>query len=247
MQVSEPKRGGLDGGTPTRCNHGCMADRPGRSGALFDELERWSNLGLGLAGLASGYTRSRLVDDERPAAGDPDVVTLADLLAVLPGAAASIAAAAQSAIFDVVAQVEDLLNQASAAASGVEFTGRPMRALHAWLTGLDRQFRDKQAERAEVAAEFLATVGPETTAELLSRVDMNMVLSEVDMDALVERVTLEKVLEKVDFNSVVADALTQIDATDLTGVLATTTVDSIRTLPGAATRMAGRVVRRPTS
>ncbi|MCB0901901.1 MAG: hypothetical protein KDB83_07245 [Actinobacteria bacterium] len=222
-----------------------MADRPGRSGALFDELERWSNLGMGLAALASGYTRSRLVDDEQTQAGDADVVTLADLLAVLPGATASAAAAVQSALFDAVAQVEDLLNRASAAASQVEFTGRPMRALHAWLTDLDRQFRDKQAERAETAAEFLATVGPETTAELLSRVDMNMVLSEVDMDALVDRVTLEKVLEKVDFNSVVADALTQIDATDLTGVLATTTVDSIRTLPGAATRMAGRVVRRP--
>ena len=222
-----------------------MADRPGRSGALFDELERWSNLGLGLAGLASGYTRSRMVEDEQPAANSEDVVTLADLLAVLPGATVSLASAMQSALFDVVSQVEDLLNRASAAASQVEFTGRPMRALHAWLTDLDRQFRDKQAERAEIAAEFLATVGPETTAELLSRVDMNMVLSEVDMDALVDRVTLEKVLEKVDFNSVVADALTQIDATDLTGVLATTTVDSIRTLPGAATRMAGRVVRRP--
>ena len=200
-----------------------------------------------MAALASGYTRSRLVADEQASTGETDVVTLADLLAVLPGAAASMAAAAQAAIFDAVAAVEELLNQASAAASQVEFTGRPMHALHAWLTGLDRQFRDKQAERAETAAVFLATVGPETTAELLSRVDMNMVLSEVDMDALVDRVTLEKVLEKVDFNSVVADALTQIDATDLTGVLATNTVDSIRTLPGAATRMAGRVVRRPGS
>jgi hypothetical protein len=65
------------------------------------------------------------------------------------------------------------------------------------------------------------------------------------MDALVERVTLEKVLEKVDFNAVVADAIAQIDATDLTGVLASNTVGSIRTLPGTATRIAGRVVRRP--
>jgi hypothetical protein len=58
---------------------------------------------------------------------------------------------------------------------------------------------------------------------------------------------MERVLEKVDFNAVVADALTQIDATDLTGALATTTVGSIRTLPGTATRIAGRVVRRPGS
>jgi hypothetical protein len=223
-----------------------MSRRPGLSGAIFDEVERWSGLGLGLAGLASGYTRSRLVEHEPGETSAPDVVTLADLLAVLPGAAASIAAAFQGALFDLVAELEDRINQASATASRIEFTGRPIRAFHAWLAGLDQQFQEKQAQRAEAAAEFLAKVGPETTSELLSRVDMNFVLSEVDMDALVDRVTMERVLEKVDFNAVVADALTQIDATDFTGALASTTVDSIRTLPGAATRIAGRVVRRPT-
>jgi hypothetical protein len=200
---------------------------------------------MGLASLASGYTRSRMAPAASRETREPEVVTLTDLIAVLPGAAASLAAALQSTLFDVVAHVEHYFNRASAMASHVEFTDRPIRLLHAWLSDLDQQFQRKQAERAEVAAEFLATVGPETTAELLSRVDMNVVLSEVDMDALVERVTLERVLEKVDFNAVVADALAQIDPTDLTGVLATSTVDSIRTLPGAATRMAGRVVRRP--
>jgi len=224
-----------------------MGKRPGLSGAVFDDLERWSSLGMGLAALASGYTRSRLIPEASREPREPEVVTLTDLLAVLPGAAASLASALQSALFDVVAHVEHYVNRASALAAHVEFTDRPVRSLHAWLSGLDEQFARKQAERAEVAAEFLATVGPETTAELLSRVDMNVVLSEVDMDALVERVTLQRVLEKVDFNAVMADALAQIDPTDLTGVLATSTVDSIRTLPGAATRMAGRVVRRPGS
>lgn len=218
--------------------------RPGISGALFDELERWSGLGLGIAGLASGYTRARLVPEDE-FERDDDAVTLADLIAVLPGATATVAASAQSLLFDVVASLEHRLNEASAAASRVEFTGRPMRALHAWLTALDQQFRDRQAERAEHAAEFLATVGPETTAELLSRVDMNMVLSEVDMDALVQRVTLEKVLEQIDVNALMADVLADLDTANLTGALASNTVGSIRTLPGAATRMAGRVVRRP--
>ncbi len=222
-----------------------MGQRPGLSGAVFDDLERWSSLGMGLAALASGYTRSRLAPTASREPREPEVVTLMDLIAVLPGAAASLAGALQSAVFDVVAHVEHYFNRASALAAHIEFTDRPVRSLHAWLSGLDQQFQSKQAERAEVAAEFLATVGPETTAELLSRVDMNVVLSEVDMDALVERVTLQRVLEKVDFNAVMADALAQIDPTDLTGVLATSTVDSIRTLPGAATRMAGRVVRRP--
>ena len=221
-----------------------MANRPGISGALFDELERWSGLGLGIAGLASGYTRSRLVEDTEPDGGDAEAVTLADLLSVLPGAAVTLAASIQSTIFDLVAAIEQRVNAASAHASHVRLTGRPMRTLYALLTSLDDQFRQTQAERAEQAAEFLATVGPETTAELLSRVDMNMVLSDVNMDALVERVTLERVLEKVDFNSVVADAIAQIDPTDLTGVLASSTVDSIRSMPGAATRIAGRVVRR---
>lgn len=218
--------------------------RPGLSGALFDEVERWSGLGLGIAGLASGYTRSRLVDNE-PTDSDTDTVTVSDLAAVLPGAAATIAATVQSALFDLVAALEQRLSDASAAASQMEFTGRPMRALHRWLSELDRQFRDKQAERAEQAAQFLATVGPETTAELLSRVDMNMVLSEVDMDALVQRVTLDKVLEQIDVNALMAEVLADLDTANLTGALASNTVGSIRTLPGAATRIAGRVVRRP--
>ncbi len=215
------------------------------SGVLFDELQRWSDLGLGLAGLASGYTRSHLVDSEEQPAESTDVVTLARLLAVLPGATATVGAIMQSALFDVVSAIEHALNKVSETASTVEFTGRPIRKLYDLLAGLDQDFQVKQEERAQAAAEFLAAIGPQTTAELLSRVDMNMVLSEVDMDALVERVTLEKVLEKVDFNAVVADAIAQIDATDLTGVLASNTVGSIRTLPGTATRIAGRVVRRP--
>lgn len=211
---------------------------------MFDELERWSGLGLGIAGLASGYTRSRLIEDEA-SERDEEAITLADMAAVLPGATATLVAMVQGAIFDVVSAVEQRINDASAAASKVEFTGRPMRRVHQWLSELDQQFRDRQAERAEQAAEFLATIGPETTAELLSRVDMNMVLSEVDMDALVDRVTLDRVLEKVDVNALMADVLADLDTANLTGALASNTVDSIRTLPGAATRIAGRVVRRP--
>lgn len=201
-------------------------------------------MGLGIAGLASGYTRARLGETE-PTPREDDVVTLADVASVLPGALALIAEAAQNSLFDLVAALEHRLNEASAAASRVEFTGKPMRAVYAWLTQLDEQFRIRQAQRAARAAQFLATIGPETTAELLSRVDMNMVLSEVDMDALVERVTLERVLDKVDMNALMADVLADLDTANLTGAIASNTVDSIRTLPGAATRIAGRVVRRP--
>ncbi|HQR78713.1 MAG TPA: hypothetical protein PLT68_00680 [Actinomycetota bacterium] len=228
-----------------------MGKRPGLSGAVFDEVERWSGLGMGLAGLASGYTRSRLVTEEPAEGGEPDVVTLADLIGVLPGAAVSLATQVQSVLFDLVSAGEDWLNRASASASRIEFTGWPMRLLHDWLAGLDRQFRDRQAQRTEAAAAFLATIGPETTAELLSRVDMNMVLSDVDVDALVDRVTMERVLEKVDVNSFMTDVVNELDAAGLlregTGAIASQTVGSIRTLPGAATRMAGRVVRRPGS
>ncbi|MEZ5184520.1 MAG: hypothetical protein R2720_02140 [Candidatus Nanopelagicales bacterium] len=224
--------------------------RPGVTGALFDELERWSGLGLGIAGLASGYTRSRMLESEDEVPEDGETVTLAHLMAVLPGATVTLAAAIQSRLFDLVAVLEDRINQASVAASNVEFTGRPIRAVHAWLTSLDQQFRDKQQQRASEAADFLARVGPETTSELLSRVDMNFVLSDVDVDALVDRVTLERVLEKVDVNTFMADVLNELDATGLlrgsTSVIASTTVDSIRSMPGTATRIAGRVVRRPT-
>lgn len=220
--------------------------RPGVSGAVFDEVQRWSELGLGIAGLATGYTRSRLVDHD-PVERTAEEITLADLLAALPGATATLATTLQGALFDVVADLEHRINEASAAASRMPLTGRWIRALHEWLTSLDQQFRDQQSQRAEQAAQFLATVGPETTAELLARVDMNMVLSEVDMDLLVQRVTLEKVLEKVDMNALMADVLADLDTANLTGALASNTVGSIRTLPGAATRIAGRVVRRPTT
>ena len=92
---------------------------------------------MGLAALASGYTRSRLVDDEQTQAGDADVVTLADLLAVLPGATASAAAAVQSALFDAVAQVEDLLNRASAA--GLKFSILGLRCTRMSRTGAPEQ------------------------------------------------------------------------------------------------------------
>lgn len=226
-----------------------MAQRPGFSGALFDEIERWSGLGLGMASVASGYSRSRLTDEESGRPAETDVVTLSDLMRVLPGATAVIAGTVQATLFDLVAAVEEQLSRASAAASELQFTAAPIRALHAWLSHLDERFRDEQAQRAEKAAEFIAQVGPETTSELLSRVDMNMVLSDVDMDALVERVTVERVLERVDINSVVSDVITELDTANLlregTGAIASDTLDSIRTLPGAAGRMAGRVVRRP--
>lgn len=226
-----------------------MANRPGFSGALFDEIERWSGLGLGLATVASGYSRSRLPDDPASPAATTEVVTLSDLLHVLPGATAAMAGSLQARLFDVVAALEERASRLSAAASEVTFTAAAVRALHTWLTGLDERFRSEQAERAEKAAAFIAHVGPETTAELLTRVDMNTVLGDVDMDELVERITVERVLERVDINSLVTDVITELDTANLlregTGVIASNTVDSIRTLPGAATRMAGRVVRRP--
>lgn len=228
-----------------------MARRPGVTGALFDEMERWSGLGLGIAALASGYTRSRLVGEQPRDVRDEDTVTLADLITVLPGAAASVAAAVQSALFDAVAQVEDHVNRASGAASRIAFTGPVVKAVYAWLVDLDREFQDKQADRVDEAAAFLAEIGPEATAQLLSRVDMNMVLSDVDMDALVDRVTIDRVLDKVDVNSLMSEVIAELDATGLlresTGAIAATTVGTIRNQVGTATRIAGRVVRRPAT
>jgi hypothetical protein len=226
-----------------------MGRRPGVTGALFDEMERWSGLGMGLAALATGFTRSRLVDQDGSVLGPDEPVTLADLLRVLPGAAASVAAAVESVLFDVVAQVEDRVNRASGVASQVVLTGPVIRSLYVWLSGLDREFQEKQQERAELAAEFLAEVGPEATAELLSRVDMNMVLSDVDMDALVDRVTVDRVMDKVDVNGLMSEIIAELDATGLlresTGAIAATTVGTLRNQVGTATRIAGRVVRRP--
>ena len=75
-----------------------------------------------------------------------------------------------------------------------------------------------------------------------SRVDMNFVLSDVDMDALVDRDDGARPGEG-GRQPFMADVVTTLDAAGLlregTGALASQTVDQIRTLPGAATRIAG--------
>ena len=58
-----------------------------------------------MAGLATGIHRSRLVEADEAANDDSEVVTLADLMAVLPGATAAVAEAVQNALFDLVSPV----------------------------------------------------------------------------------------------------------------------------------------------
>lgn len=251
--------------------------RPGVSGAVLDRVQRWTDLSLGIAGLAAGYS-DRVLDDggEESTTGAAEL-TLADVVALVPGAALAVGATVQGCLFDLIAAAEEHLNRSSDIALRMPVTGHLLPAIYRWLADQDGQFRHAQEERTQRAADFLATAGPHTLGELLlrvdldtvlanvdmdavlanvdmhsavSRVDMDSVLANVDMDAVMRRISVDDLLERVDINAVITDAIRELDTTGLlresTGALASTTVGQLRTQVGAAGRMAGRVVRRPT-
>ena len=177
--------------------------RPGVSGVVLDNAERWSGLALGLTELVTGYSQRTLAQTLGDADAAPErEVGPADVLKVLPGAAAALALRLQHAAFDQWAQLE------STAASAAELVGLnrladPVwRQLHAVLAKLDDEFKSEQSSRAALAEEFLAAAGPQTLQELLSRVDLDALLAGVDLDAVLDRVDLDAVLDRVDLDSV---------------------------------------------
>lgn len=249
--------------------------RPGTSGLVLDEIERWTELSLGLVGVVTDYSRETLAAaegtagaeqaDGPTAAGAPLAHDLdaADLLAVLPGALATLGLRLQSRIFDAVAEAEHQVATVMARLGTVKLTSPVAQRLHEWLAGLDAEFQSGQDERVEVAAAFLGSAGPRTLDELLARidleavldrVDMEVVLDKVDMELVLDRVDLDAVLERVDLDAVVA----RLDVNDLmsgviqdlqvagllrdsTGAIVNSTAGALRTqVGGVANRITGR-------
>ena len=190
------------------------------------------------------------MEADEAANDDSEVVTLADLMAVLRRHRSGGRSGPERL---VRSGLPGRAPDQSGVGGGID--GRVHRPPHTCALRMaqrsDRLFRDRQAQRAEQAAQFLATVGPETTSELLARSGHELaMLSDVDMDALVDRVTMERVLEKVDVNTFMGDVVTTWTPP---GCCAREPAHWRRrpwirsaSLPGAATRIAGRVVRRPS-
>lgn len=225
--------------------------RPGASGVVLDEVERWTTLTLGVAQVAASYTKSTLAAAEgveRQTGADeaaPDTLRAADILAVVPGAVAALALRWQALVFDLVASAESTSAAVLTRIGAVKLTSPLSRRLHAVLVELDQEFADAQAERAELAATFLASAGPRTLDELLSRIDLEAVLDRVDVDAVIDRVDLDSVVARVDVNDLMSGVIQEVQVTGLlrdgTGAIANTTVGVLRTqVGGVANRITGR-------
>ncbi len=226
--------------------------RPGASGLLLDGVERWTGLGLGLAEVAASYSRATLagaeadVADDDVAGDDPGdgVLLAADLLEVLPGACAALALRVQSAAFDAVSAAEAGLSRVLSRVGAVRLTSPLAARLQQRLAGLDDEFKSSQAERAEVAASFLAAAGPRTLDELLARIDLDALLGRVDLDEVIEGVDIDRVVARVDVNDLMSGAIQDIQVTGLlrdgTGVIATSTVGALRTQIEGVARTLGR-------
>ncbi len=208
--------------------------RPGATGVVLDEVERWTALTLGVAEVVTSYSTSTLATAESDVeaeaadatiladqltAGDPDL-NAADLVRVIPGALALLALRIQGSAFDAITGVENVVTEVFARFGAIRVTSPLAGRAHALLAELDAQFKAEQAERAQVASTFLAAAGPRTLDELLARIDLEAVLDRVDMEAVLDRVDMEAVLDRVDLDAVVArvdlDAvIDRLDVNDL--------------------------------
>jgi hypothetical protein len=232
---------------------------------VLDNTARWSELALGLTELVSGYSQRTLTQTLGPTAdNDAESVGPADVLRVLPGAAAAVALRLQRHAFDQWARLETAASSAAGLVGLHRLTDPVWRHVHMLLAELDEEFKSEQSARAELAQEFLAAAGPQTLQELLSRVDLDAllegvdldaVLARVDLDAVLERVDLdrladrldiERVLERVDVNELAAAILTDVEVAGLlrdgTGAIANSTVGVIRSQVEGVSK---RLTRRP--
>jgi len=135
----------------------------------------------------TGYsqrTLDRAEAADRQRAGEAGA---ADVVRVLPGAAAALALQLQRQLFDSASNLEGLADQLGQRL-GLNRVTRPiLSALYSYLSPLDEQFKSDQAERARIAETFLAAAGPETLEEMLTRVDLNALLAQVDLQVLLEQ------------------------------------------------------------
>lgn len=247
--------------TPENSTHA----RPGVSGMVLDNAERWSGLALGLTELVTGYSQRTLEQTlGAPAHSDAESVGPADVLQVLPGATAALVLRLQHAVFDQWVRLEATTSAAAELVGLHRLTDPLWRQVHAVLSQLDAEFKGEQAGRAAMAQEFLAAAGPHTLQELLSRVDLDAllagvdldsvlervdldaVLERVDLDRLAERVDIERLLERVDVNELAAAILADVEVAGLlrdgTGAIANSTVGVIRSQVEGVSK---RLTRKP--
>lgn len=227
------------------------------------QAQRWTELGLGLAELITGYSQRTLAGTTgQTGAGPVEEPGVWDVATVLPGAAAALALRAQSVALNSASSACDLASRL-ADSVGITRASTPiLQWLHANLSPLDQEFKSSQSERAEVAGTFMAAAGPQVLQELLARVDLDALLAEVDMeqlldrldlnavidrvdiDRLTDRIDVERLLDRVDVNDVANLVLHDLEVTGLlrggTEAIASSTVGALRSQVEGVSRRLGR-------
>lgn len=193
--------------------------RPGeRSGVVLSKRER-----------AAQARRRRAVREHGVRRGRPD-----GLIGLLPGAALGLGLAAQRRVFDRVSTVEGRAQHSVEWITSHGPLGAVNRRLRSFLKHWDDQYRAQTDTHAELAADYLARIGPGALdallaridiVALLDRVDINEAVDRVDLEALVDKLPVERVIDRVDMRAVVLDTVAQVQVTDIlresTGAMAT--------------------------
>jgi hypothetical protein len=246
-----------------------QSPRPGISGAVFDSTERWTRLGIGLVGLMQGFANDTYGSVTAPPVsgkrGKPArskgrtkgnrVATdqVQSIAALVPTAALGMTLTAQSWTFDKVSGIERGLQAPVvrlATLPGVELL---LGRLRDFLADQDETYRTQHGASVELAREYLASAGPRTLDELLSRididsfvdrVDVDVVVSKVDVDAVIDMVPIERMIDRIDLRSVVLETVGQVQMTDVLREGTTSTARALREQVSSVTRIPSRSLRR---
>ncbi|NQU36455.1 MAG: hypothetical protein HQ526_02525 [Actinobacteria bacterium] len=245
------------------------AARPGISGATFDATQRWTRLGIGLTGLLHSFAndtygsvtatpasaqRARNVRAKGraqiPPAGTEQVQGVA---ALLPTAIAGMALTAQGWAFDKISGIEGGLQAPVARLAKLPILEGLLAHLQDFLAAQDASYRTQHAASVELAHEYLASAGPKTLDELLSRididsfvdrVDVDVVISKVDIDAVIDTVSVDRVIDKIDLRAVVLETVGQVQMADVLREGTSSTARALREQVSSATRIPSRTLRR---
>lgn len=232
-----------------------ITPRPGISGALFDTVERWTHLGLGLGSLVSDFTNSTYesvaIEQVPPTAAKGKRRRPAKprytrgvprpqfdgIVGLAPGALLNIALTTQSRSFDAISAAESKLQEPVARVSKAPIVAALLDRLREFLAEQNHQFQLSQQERTELATDFIARYGPKTMDELLSRididsfvgrVDVDRVVDKMDLEAMIEKVPVDQVIDKIDLRAVVLDTVGQVQVSDILRESTSSTVRGLR-------------------
>gem|GEM_PF-2196632 len=245
------------------------APRPGISGAVFDTTERWTRLGIGLVGLVQGFAndtygsvtaapaparRGRAARSKgRPKPGSAGTDQVQGIAVLVPTAALGMALTAQSWTFDKISGLEGGLQTPVARLAKLPVVEALLLHLQEFLAGQDAAYREQHAASVELAREYLASAGPKTLDELLSRididsfvdrVDVDVVISKVDIDAVIDTVSVDRVIDKIDLRAVVLETVGQVQMADVLREGTSSTARALREQVSSATRIPSRTLWR---